>query len=250
MAKMNLLKLTQKILSALDSDEVNSISDTVESAQVVEIIENTYYNLISNYTIPEHRTITNLTALGDTDRPTHFQYPTGVDRIYKIQYNTIDISETHNQYTDMIYMSLSDFLEHLQGRDNDDSNIQVVEDYGVKFHIIDDAQPKYWTSVDDDFIIMDSFDSDTEATLQSSKSLIIANKEPTWTDSDVFIPDLDSDLFPMLLAEATSVAFVELKQTSNPKAEQASRRQQIRIQNDRVKKGYDPHAEQPNYGRR
>jgi hypothetical protein len=38
--KMTLLEMTQNILSAMNSDEVNSITDTVESLQVAEEIQN------------------------------------------------------------------------------------------------------------------------------------------------------------------------------------------------------------------
>ena len=42
MPKMSLLEMTQDILSDMDSDEVNSINDSVESLQVLGIIKNTY----------------------------------------------------------------------------------------------------------------------------------------------------------------------------------------------------------------
>ena len=46
MAKMNLLAMTQDILSDMDSDDVNSINDSVEALQVAQIIKTTYYNII------------------------------------------------------------------------------------------------------------------------------------------------------------------------------------------------------------
>ena len=48
MAKMTLLEMTQNILSAMDSDAVNSIGDTVESLQVADVIVETYYELFAN----------------------------------------------------------------------------------------------------------------------------------------------------------------------------------------------------------
>jgi hypothetical protein len=47
MAKMTLLEMTQDILSDMDSDEVNSINDSVESLQVAQIIKTTYFNIVN-----------------------------------------------------------------------------------------------------------------------------------------------------------------------------------------------------------
>jgi len=45
--KLSLLDITQKILSSLDSDPVNSIDDTVESIQVADIVKESYYSLMA-----------------------------------------------------------------------------------------------------------------------------------------------------------------------------------------------------------
>ena len=48
MAKMTLLEITQDIMSDMDSDNVNSINDSVEALQVAQVVKTTYYNIISN----------------------------------------------------------------------------------------------------------------------------------------------------------------------------------------------------------
>ena len=53
--KMNLLEITQDILNDMDGDEVNSIDDTFESAQIAQIIKSTYYAIISNRNWPHTR---------------------------------------------------------------------------------------------------------------------------------------------------------------------------------------------------
>ena len=44
--KTTLLQLVQSILSDMDSEEVNGISDTIEAKQIASVIEDTYYNLL------------------------------------------------------------------------------------------------------------------------------------------------------------------------------------------------------------
>jgi hypothetical protein len=51
MAKMTLLEMTQSILSAMDSDPVDSIDETVESIQVADIVKESFTNLLSCYKI-------------------------------------------------------------------------------------------------------------------------------------------------------------------------------------------------------
>jgi hypothetical protein len=42
-AKMTLLEIVQDVLNDMDSDEVNSISDTVEATQIANICRSVYY---------------------------------------------------------------------------------------------------------------------------------------------------------------------------------------------------------------
>jgi len=74
---------------------------------------------------------------------------------------------------------------------------------------------------------------------------------PRWSMTDNFIPDLDEQQFPMLLNEAKSLAFLELKQQVHPKAEQEIKRQASSIQKFKTKSVRPTPFEQlPNFGRR
>ena len=49
---MTLLEIVQDILSDMDSDEVNSINDSVESLQVAQIVKTAYYNIVDGKDYP------------------------------------------------------------------------------------------------------------------------------------------------------------------------------------------------------
>ena len=98
--KQTLLQLTQSILSDMDSEAVNSISDTVEAQQIASVIEDTFYNISSARDIPEHHQLLKLTSLSTTAKPTHFQYPTNTKEIVSLRYNT---ATTGYSYTDIFY---------------------------------------------------------------------------------------------------------------------------------------------------
>jgi hypothetical protein len=89
--KYTLLQLTQSILSALNSDQVNSISDTVESLQVAECIRTSYFNMLGRYDLPEHNQLLNLMASGNASMPTLMYKPPGVNRIEWIKYYNSNI---------------------------------------------------------------------------------------------------------------------------------------------------------------
>jgi hypothetical protein len=80
---------------------------------------------------------------------------------------------------------------------------------------------------------MNSYDSSVDSTLTAAKSRAYGTVVPTFTISDSFTPDIDHNYFPLLLAESKSVAMSLLTGGSDPKIEQAARRQRFRVQNDK-----------------
>ena len=48
MPKLTLLDMTQRVLSSMDADSVNSYAETIESEQVAFIIRDAYYDLIND----------------------------------------------------------------------------------------------------------------------------------------------------------------------------------------------------------
>lgn len=249
MAKLTLLEIVQSILNDMTSDKVNSISDTEESEQVASIVKDTYFNLLNTLDkVPENFELVKLDALGDSTRPNFLKIPERVTGIQKIRY---DVSLTSlKQYKVIDWLSPEDFLDRIYTRNSDASNIITVLDTDtseVPLLIQNDKQPDCYTLFDDQYVVFDSYDADVEDTLEEDKSLVYAQVEPTWTASDTFVPDLDSNLFPLLLAEAKSMCFVNLKEVANPKVEQTARGQKVSIQNNK-KKTKDRFC-YPNYGR-
>lgn len=84
--QMTLLDLTQNILSSLSSDEVNSISDTVESSQVATIIKNKYFDIINRVDLPEHDQFIQLDPSLDSSIPVEMFVPDGVAQIKWLKY--------------------------------------------------------------------------------------------------------------------------------------------------------------------
>jgi len=94
MATQTLLTMTQNILSAMSSDEVNSIGDTVESMQVANIIQNKYYDIVARGDLRLDEQLFQLNPSDTTALPTLMYLPAGVSRISWMQY--YDTNPTDN----------------------------------------------------------------------------------------------------------------------------------------------------------
>lgn len=228
MAKMTLLSMVQNILSAMDSDEVNSIFDTVEAEQVAEIIKETYYDLFSDMYVPEHKSIIHLEGLADTSRPNYLRIPDGVTSIDWVKYK----DEETDKWTTLSFMEQECFVDLLLRNEATLDNVTLVDHDGLGFeyYIKNNTAPRYYTIFDDEYLVCDAFKADYESTLHASNTLAWGIVEPEWSVEDDFIPDLDTECFPLLLSEAKSVSFINLKQTASQKEEQRSRRHRVHLQ--------------------
>lgn len=226
--KMSLLEIVQDILSDMNSDNVNSINDTIESEQVAQIVKSTYYELHSNKNWPNTRELLQLDSSGTTSRPTHMKIPEAVKELdsAEVKYNKQRQGETRHRYEDVHYLYPDEFLNMVNRRNSDNTDVDVILDLnGVEINIFTDKQPEFWTSFDEEYMVFDAYDLDVDSTLQNSKTQIIAYSVPSWTMSNTFIPDLPTDAFSLLLAEAKSRSFVAIKELPNDKVEQSAQKQ-------------------------
>lgn len=225
--KMTLLELTQNILSAMDSDEVNSIDDTVESQQVAEILKETFYDLFANIDLPDRTGIIKLEGLGDLAKANYLRIPSNVISLSWVKYYDGKTS----QYKNLYYMEPEKFLQRVFNNKSTMENVALVtDDTGVIFYIKNDQTPTYYTILNDKYLVTDSYDAAYDSTLQASKTFAWGESQETWQHDDNFVPSIDATLFPLFLSEAKSVAFITLKQTANQKEEQRSRRHRVHLQ--------------------
>jgi hypothetical protein len=243
--RRTLLDMVQSILNDMDSEPVNSISDSVEAQQIASIVQDTFYNMVSVRKIPEHSELFALTALSDSAKPTFFRMP---DRLRRVDYFSYDISTDNSyQYRDLHYLDPLDFLHLLPSTADTTRTLVEIQD-GVKVYIRNDRQPTYFTSFDDYYVVCDSYDSSVEDTLQASKARAYGVKYPTFSITDGFEVDLDDTLLSYLLAEAKSTCISLFKGGPDPKVEQAARRLRSYVQNDLH--NIDKRPQRPRYGRR
>ena len=221
-----LLSLVQSILSDMDGDEVNSISDTAESEQVATIVRNTYRALVSHTVWPHTRRAVALAPRSDNNFPTHMVVIEELKELISVRYNRAKLGATRKDYTELLWTTPDDFLRKTNHRDNASTNVDVViDDSGIELLIINDKSPEFYTSFDDVNLIFDSYDNEVDSSLQQSKMQAQGYIIPAFLLEDSFVPDLPADAFSLLLEESTSRAQMKLRQFQDVKSEQESVKQ-------------------------
>ncbi len=227
MAKLTLLEIVSDILNDMDSDEVNSITDTIESQQVAQIVKTCYFEMITNRNWPHLRKLVQLESSGQLSKPNYLQLPVGTKELVFFKYDKLTATNPKSRIEEVKYKEPDSFLRMISGRDSTLSTVTSVIDFsGTKLLTLNNTAPTYWTSFDDEYLVTDSYDNTVDSTLQKNKTQCLAYIDPVWVHSDSSIPNLPSEAFPALLEEAKSTAFLSVKQMANQKAEQKASRQQ------------------------
>lgn len=229
--RMTLLEMVQDILEALNGDEINSIGDSNEALQVAGEIKTAYYTLLGQSDQPYQEGPIQLIPSGDTDRPTHMQLPDNVKQVKWVRYN--DTSENTNTWKEVKYIDPETFLKQSLYLSNQSAVKEVVDFSDIKLYVKTDETPKYYTTFDEQWLIFDGYNSSLDSTLQNDKTAVWASTVPVWEETDSFVPKLRVDLFPLLMSEARSAAFINIKQVANSKDEQRARRLSTQHQNEK-----------------
>lgn len=226
MAKMTVLDMVQDIMSDMNSDNVNDINDTPESLRVAQIIKSTYFEMIDNRNWPHLRTVQQLDSAVASNK-VRMAIKDGVKEVISIRYNIRSATDTKDRYEEIRYLDPEDFMDMTNSRNSAETNVEVITDYGLtKFFIRNDKKPEYWTSIDDAAVLFDSYDNAVDTNLNGSKTQVIVYMNPVFVLQSSFTPDLPSEAFSALLAEAKSTCFARIKQMPDAKAEQQAARQQ------------------------
>lgn len=249
--------MTQSILSALSSDEVNSISDTTESLQVAEIVKQVYMNISARAGILEQNQLFQLDSSTDITKPVLMYKPEHINKLEWIKYydtgkvsNDTGSTFIHDLNVDITgqgsstaatpswkyvtIIPIQQFLDYVNRYNPNDTTVSsyVFETTSGTFNLQykNNVTPHFCTILQNYYILFDSYDNTVDNTLQTSKTQCFGQGTVEWVMEDDFIPNLDENQFPLLLNEAKSLAFLELKQMSHPKAEQEAKRQWGTIQ--------------------
>lgn len=269
--KFTLLEIVQDILNDISGDSVDSISDTIEATQVANIVRSTYFFLISQKDIPEHKTFFQLEETS-ASTPTLMTVPDDVIKTYWIDYDVkhepgafaagtfsgdaFDVGESSLFSGGLMYCPLDEFFVRMGSLKWDGTSVESYtwttasgDVFDIKYRT--DASPLFYTVLEDHYILFNSIDTDISPDyLEADLSWCYGLKKPTFTLSDGFTPDLDATEFNLLIEEAKAAASVKLRQAQDPKAEKRSRMGWIRLNSQAENvKGSSAYSRIRKYGR-
>lgn len=243
------LEFVQDILSYMEADIVNDVGETEESEMVLNVLENTFFDIVHEFEFPHKQLNFQLDPSGTTSQPTHMKLPGGISRVEQILYDKLDEAGDPTNYEHVQHMEPKEFMYLINSRNSSDSEVdKVTDDSGVTFLIMNDRNPTYWTSFDDETIVFDSYDQNLDSWLQNSKTWCVGWQRPVWSNDNDHKPDLPEHMEQYFFNEACSLAYVNYKQVSNAKVEQRAQRQRRSTLNNWKRAGTK--VKIPHYGRK
>lgn len=247
---LTLLEAVRTYLNAVDGFMVDSIAETDEACRAARIARDTYLRLFSDIdNFKPHGKVIPLESLADLSRPTHLYIPEKVQRIQEslIEYNRDDDRTSYYQLT---YIQPREFLQLLRGRSGEDVGAVVVtEDTGAEYVVYNNRQPQFWTSFDDQTIVLDSWDVEESTTVVASRCRLYATVVPSFTLEDDYLVQVPAHLEQMYLDNFVDEAALIMRSEPLPRVAQRARASRIKLQQDHRRSGSQG-SSKPKYGRR
>jgi hypothetical protein len=252
MPNVTILDVVQRLLSDMDSDAVNSITETIEATQIAHVVRDTYENIVDEHRMHGTRRLFQLDGVSDTSRPNYLRIPAGYFNIDWVNYDARLEKDTTPQLSRVDYLPPQEFITRVNMRSADDPAVITVFDFhGGRLHIMDNKTPSFYTTFDNDYLVFDSYNKDVEDTLMESKTQAYGQFRPDLSLADSTVLDLPKHLLSLLVNEAREMVFEQFKDGAPQKITRNALRARVRAQRTDHKLALrNPADNLPDYGRR
>ena len=225
MAKRTILQLVSQLGEGIESDEIESLNETIEASDIANILEQTYKEILNRKTwefMKGHIRQLEASTLGANV----LAIPADVLRIDKITYK-----DSNGFFVDVTYLSAEAFMMIVQARNTaNDNTIAIVNAAGVSINVRTDATPLYWTSFDEATVTFDAYDTALGIENLPTDSVIISDVMPITDFTDpLAVLNIPERMETLVFNEALVVCNYRLRQTADPRAERVARRQHISL---------------------
>lgn len=213
MPARTLLQVVQNVLSAMEADNVNSISDTVESVAIARVAEETFFELISQSDWPHLEVLETADSHSSLESPNVLRIPKNIKNIKGFWYDGSRLK----------YLPIEEFIEMSNQLDVSKENV-VLSQVGANTYLncYNDTAPRVFTLVGDSLVVTDSYNSNESSTLLGHKSLISGTETPYFELDDNFVPKMPDSMLSTYLAMVKRSAFLYFRREPSTKDERAA----------------------------
>ncbi len=253
MAQKTLLDIVQKILSDMDSDNVNSIDDTEESEQVTNLVLDTYEEMVVELDLPPNRTPLQLAGATSPTRPTEVVLDDSIVELGWIKYNHAS-SAVAIDFNDVAYVTPEDMIQRMHSLDQTLSTVgSFTSASGVVMYYENNRDPGVWTSFDDKILVFDSYDVAIDASgLSSAKLAAYGAQHTTIARAGTSTFPIGRQLMSRLVNDARETAFDLWKEGAPPSVRRKRVRSETRVQRNKslLSINRQDGLNRPDYGRK
>lgn len=214
----------QRVLEKLNLDPVNSINDTEDAILVAREAESTFYELMSRGDWPFNEELLKVESVSDINNPTALKLPDNINHIESLRYDITETGETKKEIRRIEWLEPEDFLEKMYRRNTEEENVEVKDFFGTEVILYNNTAPTYYTSFDNKYLLLDSYDLNESQTLLGTKSICYGSVIPSWNIEDNYVIPIDEKIYPLFLSALTSACSIMLLNTQHPEEERRQMR--------------------------
>lgn len=243
-----LLYTVQRVLEKLDLDVVNSINDSQDAILIAREAEDTFYDLLSRHEWPDQYDIINVESVGDTNNPTALRLPSNVLKITSVRYDVTDLDDEDTIIRELEQLDVEEFLDRIYKRLTTDEDIVQASYKDIPLYIYNNCAPSFYTTFDNEMLILDSWYQDVESTVQGTNSVVRASSIPTFELNDDYVIPLEATIYPLYLSEVSAACSFALNGTQFPEEERRRNRGISRLRREAFRT--DVSIKRNDYGRK
>jgi len=219
-----LIYTVQRVLEKLNLDPVNSLSDTEDSILVAREAESTFYDLLTRAEWQSNLDLLKIESMSDLSNPSSLRIDDNISHISSVRYDVTTADDSYKNIRTLHWISPEDFLEKSFYHNSSSDNVTEISYKGKPLFIVNDRMPTYYTSFDNETLVLDSFDKEVEDTVVGSKTICYGEIEPSWLETDSFVIPVQDSVYPLYLSMLTAACSMYM----NSEVSQEDERRQAR----------------------
>lgn len=230
MAIKTLLAVVQDAANSINKRIPESLDQTLETTRITNICIRELEEIYAEADWPFMKNIDQLESVSDANQPTKLKIPDNMNKVneFIVRYRSDRVADTTQKNTTLHYIHPSVFITRQQALDSSATNTtKTTTNEGTVFYVLNDRPPNYYTSFDDNFIFLNSYDSAKESTVQQVNTTVISTVEPSILREVDEIVGLPNNFYVYWQQRCRASCWADIKNKLNQREEAKARKSKI-----------------------